>query len=129
MKAVFVAVCFGSLVPLPSVVGQAVPSTTFAFFEPVRPHRQIQVIAHRGAMRRAPESSAAALELSIADSVEWIEVDVRLTKDRRHILFHDDVVDRKTNGTGPVRALTLSEISALDLGATFARRFAGTRVL
>jgi glycerophosphoryl diester phosphodiesterase len=86
-------------------------------------------MAHRGAMHRAPENSAAALELSIADSVEWIEVDVRLTKDEHHILFHDDVVDRKTNCTGGVRALTLSQIRTLDVGATFARRFAGTRLL
>jgi glycerophosphoryl diester phosphodiesterase len=101
----------------------------FAFFEPVRPPRPIQVMAHRGAMRRAPENSARALELSIADTVEWVEVDVRLTNDGHHILFHDDAVDRKTDGAGRVRELTLAEIRALDAGAKFARRFAGARIL
>ena len=40
----------------------------FEFFEPVRPPRALQVMAHRGAMRQAPENTARALELSIADT-------------------------------------------------------------
>ena len=42
--------------------------------------------------------------------VEWVEVDVRLTKDGHHILFPDDRVDEKTDGTGRVRDRTLAEI-------------------
>ena len=38
----------------------------FAFFEPVSPPRAIEVMAHRGAMRCAPENTARALEISIA---------------------------------------------------------------
>jgi glycerophosphoryl diester phosphodiesterase len=109
--------------------GEVTPAKGFAFFEPVRPPRPIQVMAHRGAMRSAPENSAAALELSIADTVEWVEVDVRLTKDGRHVLFHDDGVERNTDGTGRVRTLTLAEIRTLETGVKFARRFAGARVL
>ncbi len=101
----------------------------FRFFEPVRPPRSIQVMAHRGAMRQAPENTAAALELSIADGVEWVEVDVRLTKDGRHVLFHDDQVGAKTDGTGRIGDLTLAEVRALDAGTKFARRFFSARIL
>ncbi len=56
-------------------------------------------------------------------------MDVRLTKDGHHVLFHDAQVDTKTNGKGGVRDLTLAEVRALDAGANFASRFAGTRIL
>jgi glycerophosphoryl diester phosphodiesterase len=129
MKWVMAFLFFASVHFASGNVSHAVAGNGFAFFEPVRPPRTIQVMAHRGAMRRAPENSARALELSIADTVEWVEVDVRRTKDGHHILFHDDVVDRKTDGTGRVRELTLAEIRALDAGAKFARRFADARIL
>jgi glycerophosphoryl diester phosphodiesterase len=101
----------------------------FAFFEPVRPARKLQVMAHRGAMMRAPENTAPAIELSIADTVEWVEVDVRLTRDGRHVLFHDEDLGEKTSRAGRVRDLTLEEVRAADAGSKFARRFAGQRVL
>jgi glycerophosphoryl diester phosphodiesterase len=101
----------------------------FAFFEPVSPPRAIEVMAHRGAMRCAPENTARALELSIADAVEWVEVDVRLTKDGQHVLFHDDQLGDKTDGTGLLRDRTLAELRAIDAGTKFAPRFAGARIL
>ena len=82
----------------------------FSFFEPVKPPRGLQVMAHRGAARQAPENTAPALERSIADGFEWVEVDVRLTRDGHHVLFHDEMVDAKTNGRGRVRDRTLAEL-------------------
>ncbi|HEX3449849.1 MAG TPA: glycerophosphodiester phosphodiesterase family protein, partial [Isosphaeraceae bacterium] len=107
--------------------GSAPPK--FAFFEPVSPPRAIEVMAHRGAMRYAPENTARALELSIADAVEWVEVDVRLTKDGQHVLFHDDQLGDKTDGTGLLRDRTLAELRAIDAGTKFAPRFASARIL
>jgi glycerophosphoryl diester phosphodiesterase len=112
-----------------AVTGQTSPAAGFPFFEPVQPHRSLQVMAHRGATGLAPENTAHALEASIADTVEWVEVDVRLTGDGRHVLFHDEVLDRTTDATGRVRDCTLAEIRAADAGSWFARRFAGQRVL
>ena len=80
-------------------------------------------------MRQAPENTARALELSIADMVEWVAVDVRLTKDGQHVLFHDDQLGDKTDGAGRVRDRTLAELRALDAGTKFARRFTGARIL
>jgi glycerophosphoryl diester phosphodiesterase len=101
----------------------------FDFLEPVRPPRALQVMAHRGAMGQAPENTAPALEHSIADTVEWVEVDVRLTKDGQHVLFHDDQLGSKTDGAGRVSDQTLDELRALDAGKKYAPRFARTRIL
>jgi glycerophosphoryl diester phosphodiesterase len=56
------------------------------------------------------------------------EIDVRLTKDGKLILMHDAQVDRTTDGSGPVTALTLAEVKKLDAGRWFDRKFAGTKV-
>jgi len=62
------------------------------------------------------------------DFVEWVEVDVRLTKDGQHVIIHDASVDRTSNGTGRVDALTLAELKLLDFGEWFAPRFRGLQI-
>jgi glycerophosphoryl diester phosphodiesterase len=124
----FLLVHLASLL-LPGAADRPASAPGFAFFEPIKPPRAVQVMAHRGAMCQAPENSGRAIELSIADTVEWVEVDVRLSKDGQHVLFHDDRLDDKTNGTGRLRDRTLAELSALDAGIKCAPRFAGTRIL
>ena len=98
------------------------------FFQPVVPPRPVQVMVHRGVMTAAPENTLAAFKLAVDMGFEWIEVDVRLTKDGHHVIFHDGNLDGKTDGTGPVKEHTLEEIKQLDAGVRFAPRFEGQRV-
>lgn len=107
----------------------ALPACAFDFFEPSQPPRPFQVMAHRGLLADAPENTAPALEHCIKRGFEWAEVDVRLTKDGKHVLFHDVNVDDKTDGTGPLKTLTLAELKALDAGAWFSPEFTGERIL
>jgi glycerophosphoryl diester phosphodiesterase len=110
----------------PSVVSA---QPRFSFFEPVVPPRPIQVMVHRGLAIAAPENSAAAIEMCAQEFCEWAEIDVRLTKDGRHVIIHDETADATTNGTGKVSDLTLDELKNLDAGSWFAARFAGTRLM
>jgi len=98
------------------------------FFQPVQPPRPVQVVAHRGVTMAAPENTMPAFVLAHEIGVEWIECDIRLTKDGHHVLMHDGNVDRTTDGKGPVGEKTLEEIRQLDAGIKFAPRFAGTRI-
>ena len=97
-------------------------------FQPVRPPRRVQVVAHRGVTRAAPENTRPAYQLAVEIGVEWVEVDIRLTRDGHHVLIHDSKLDRTTDGKGPVSQRTLEEIRQLDAGSWFAPRFAGQRV-
>ena len=45
-----------------------------------------------------------------------MEFDVHRSKDGAIVVIHDDTVDRTTDGTGRVDALTLAELQALDAG-------------
>jgi|GEM_PF-818942 len=105
------------------------PARGFPFAEPVQPPRALQAVSHRGGPGSVPENSAAAINRAAADTVEWVEVDVRRTKDGHHVLIHDETLDRVTDGRGRVLDHTLEQLRALDPGAKFARRFAGERIL
>jgi glycerophosphoryl diester phosphodiesterase len=100
----------------------------FDFFQPVAPPRPVQVTVHRGMFKSAPENSAAAVQMCIEDYCEWAEVDVRLSKDGKHVIIHDETVDSTTNGKGKVSELTLEELKSLDAGSWFASRFTETRL-
>jgi glycerophosphoryl diester phosphodiesterase len=89
---------------------------------------RIVVIAHRGEHRAHPENTLPAFQAAIDAGADSFELDVRTTSDGRLVLMHDARVDRTTNGSGAVRAMTFDQIRALDAGAKFSPRFAGAKV-
>lgn len=76
-------------------------------------------IAHRGVSTRYPENTLAAFTGAIAAGAQMIELDVSLTQDRQLVVIHDDTVDRTTDGSGAVKALTLEQLARLDAGSWF----------
>ena len=105
------------------------PPPFFPFFEPLLPPRPVQVIAHRGLASAAPENTARAIEMSIEDAYEWVEVDVRQTKDDQFVLYHGKRLEELTDGHGMPEEHTLEELKKLDAGVGFAPRFQGQRLL
>ena len=86
-------------------------------------------IAHRGASGYAPENTRAAFDRALAMGAGAIETDVQLSADGELIIFHDNTVDRTSDGRGPLGDHTLAELQALDLGGWYAPEFAGQRIL
>lgn len=70
-------------------------------------------IAHRGAHKRAPENTLAALTAASEAGALWVECDVQLTRDHEAVIFHDSTLDRMTNGSGYVSQSSLSKIRSL----------------
>lgn len=71
-------------------------------------------IAHRGlheARRGVVENTASAFAAAI-DAGYAIECDLQLTKDGEAVVFHDDDIDRLTEGRGAVKNLTVAEMKA-----------------
>jgi glycerophosphoryl diester phosphodiesterase len=75
-----------------------------------------EVVAHRGASAHASEHTVAAYERAIADGADALECDVRLTIDDHLVCVHDRRVERTSNGSGAVSALSLAELDAFDWG-------------
>jgi glycerophosphoryl diester phosphodiesterase len=57
-----------------------------------------------------------------------VELDVQLTRDGHVVVIHDLLLDRTTDGTGPVGDRSLDELATLDAGLWFAPTFAGERI-
>lgn len=77
------------------------------------------VMAHRGDSANVPENTFQAVKDAFDLKVDVIEVDLRITKDKEIVFFHDATVNRTTNGRGFVKSYTLKEIKELDQGYNF----------
>ena len=86
------------------------------------------IIAHRGCSGKAPENTMLAFRKALAMKVDFIECDVRPSKDREIMVIHDGTVQRTTNGRGEVSGLTREEIQRLDAGSWFSARFKDEKV-
>lgn len=71
--------------------------------------------AHRGASEYAPENTMSSFYLGLLQGANGIETDVQRTKDGVLVLFHDDTVDRVTDGTGKLCDFTLEELRGLKV--------------
>jgi glycerophosphoryl diester phosphodiesterase len=94
---------------------------------PFQPFRDVVIIGHRGNGGFAPEDTMPSFLSSFAAGGDVVEADVRLTSDNRVVVMHDSTVDRTTDGSGSVAAMTLAQLQTLDAGSWFSPRFAGTR--
>ena len=87
-----------------------------------------RLLAHRGALRLAPENTLASLRAAAGVGAEWVEFDVQRSSDGRLFLLHDETLDRTTDGRGPATARAWRELEVLDAGSWFAPAFAGERL-
>ncbi|HTI65073.1 MAG TPA: glycerophosphodiester phosphodiesterase family protein [Gemmatimonadaceae bacterium] len=77
------------------------------------------VIGHRGDSAHFPENTAPSFDRAIELGVDAIEFDLRVTRDGAIVVNHDPTVDRTTDGTGAIAAMTLAQVRELDAGARF----------
>lgn len=90
---------------------------THPFFEGLTPTLHI---AHRGGSALAPENTMVAFEQAVqAFGTDMLEIDVHLTADGVMVVFHDDDLDRTTDGRGPIAARTLAALREVDAGYHF----------
>jgi len=75
--------------------------------------------AHRGGSGAFPENTLLAFRSALELGVNCIETDVHLSRDGHLVCFHDDLLDRTTNATGPLRNLNLAELRQLDAAHHF----------
>jgi glycerophosphoryl diester phosphodiesterase len=74
------------------------------------------VIAHRGGKGLWPENSLFAFERASALGVDMLEMDLHRSNDGELVVIHDRTLERTTDGQGPVAALSLEQLQALDAG-------------
>ena len=87
-----------------------------------------QITAHRGASGAAPENTMAAIEGGIADSADFIEIDVQETSDGVVIVAHDSDFMKTSGDPTKIWEATYADLSELDIGSWFGPEFADQRV-
>lgn len=78
-----------------------------------------RLFAHRGSSGTAPENTMEAFAEALEAGADRLELDVHVSADGHVVVFHDDDLDRTTDGSGPLRSRTLRELKALDAGFRF----------
>jgi glycerophosphoryl diester phosphodiesterase len=78
-----------------------------------------QVFAHRGGCHLGPENTIAAFDIGMSTGADGLELDVHLSADNVVVVHHDKTLDRTTNVSGPVAALTAAELARVDAGYWF----------
>ncbi|MDQ2746431.1 MAG: hypothetical protein M3T96_04125 [Acidobacteriota bacterium] len=81
------------------------------------------IIAHRGASAHAPENTYAAFKRAIEGGADGIEFDVRFSKDRIPVVFHDSDLKRLAHINRRVADLTAKELGEIDVGSWFNQAF------
>ena len=67
---------------------------------PRQPLNDVYVIAHRGAHKNMPENSLPAYRKAIDLGCDFVEIDVRTTKDGRFVSMHNSGIDEYVQGSG-----------------------------
>ena len=70
-------------------------------------------IGHRGTLVDYDENTLEAFEIAIKSGANCLELDVRRTKDRKLIVFHDNTLTRTTNGKGLLKNFTYNDVKNL----------------
>jgi len=84
-----------------------------------------KITAHRGASITAPENTMSAFTNAIDDVADYIELDVKETKDGVVIVIHDASLKRTTGVNKNVWEVDYDYIKTLDAGSWFSEEYAG----
>jgi len=76
---------------------------------------KLTVIGHRGAMGVAPENTLLSFKKALDCGVDGVEFDVQNIEGQL-LVFHDDTLDRTTNGTGLLIGQSVDYLRGLDAG-------------
>jgi glycerophosphoryl diester phosphodiesterase len=120
LSAISVAVIF-SLVTLFHVVynGSAIAGGILG---------SVQITAHRGSSKEAPENTMAAIKQAVNDLADFVEIDVQETADGVVVLGHDSSLRRVAGVNRTIGSYSLEELKGLDVGTWFSSDFKGEEI-
>jgi glycerophosphoryl diester phosphodiesterase len=96
------------------------PRTGFPYLDEPRDHGAVLALAHRGGALHPDnvglENTLKAFEGAVGLGYRYLETDVQATADGRLLAFHDTVLDRVTDRTGPIADRTYGEVADVLVG-------------
>lgn len=86
------------------------------------------VIAHRGASAYAPENTLSAFIKAAQLGIRWVEFDVMQAACGTLVVFHDEALNRTTNGKGLLEHFSYQYLQTLDAGRWFSPQYADEKI-
>lgn len=94
-----------------------------------KPKYSIYVIAHRGVHTGIPENSLMAYQKAIDIGCDFVEIDIRTTKDGKFVSIHNPTIDEYEKGKhGKISDMTFEEVESVDIGSSVGPEFKNTRI-
>ena len=81
-----------------------------------------KIIGHRGVKNLAPENTLESIRTAFNIGLQWVEIDVKISKNNIPFLLHDDDLNRTTDGFGLACLYDYSYIKKLDAGKFFYKK-------
>jgi len=81
----------------------------------IKKNDKMLIIGHRGAMGHETENSLASIQKAMDLGVDMIEIDVFKIKSNEIVVFHDERVERLTNGGGAIEEYNIYDLRQLTL--------------
>ena len=91
-------------------------------------NNNIQITAHRGSSTNYPDNTFLSIDEAILEGTDYIEIDVRTTKDNKVVLFHDKSLNRVAGINMKIENMTLEEIKNIDNGSYKDKLFSKEKV-
>lgn len=90
--------------------------------------KTVKAVAHRGYSTIAPENTIPAYQLAKQMGFNYAECDIAFTSDNVAVLLHDSTIDRTSDGSGNVTALTYEQLLQYDFGSWKNEKYAGVKI-
>lgn len=88
---------------------------------------KVEITAHRGASINYPENTILSFVGAKQEKADWIELDVRQTKDKQIVVYHDDSLNR-IGIDRYISDMTYEELSNIDYGKYFNTKYSNVRI-
>jgi glycerophosphoryl diester phosphodiesterase len=77
----------------------------------------VRILGHRGASSDAPENTLTAFRLALDQGADGVELDARLCASGEVVVFHDEWLERMTEGKGRVADARWTDLASLEVRA------------
>lgn len=88
----------------------------------------MEIIAHRGASKDAPENTMAAFNLAWQQKADAVELDIWQSKDGKIVVMHDGNTKRTAGFDGKISEQTWDELRARDAGSWKGTTWKGEKI-
>src|ERR1017187_10205577 len=85
------------------------------FFKPGLP----RAFGHRGSAGTHPENTLEAFAAAAAIGIQYLELDIHMTRDGEIVVSHDDHLERTCGRADVIREMTYAKLAAADAGRMF----------